>query len=376
MKTLLIKANGITNARRSGVISGVGRSTQKLLSALNKLNNIPFEIKVYVDGTSGFGFDFYGWRFKHFIFPVPVKWGNELTSVEPLFRKRFIKYDLLHIPHNDDWVWDGERFVVTMHDVFEYDVAVKMGNQYIIDKWKKMAEKSLGIVTCSEFSKNEIIKRFHVPTEKISVVYWGTSTDIFYVNEKDDTARTLGNLGVEGKYFVSISCAHPRKNIRILLKAYRMFVDSCDTRRPSHKLVLVWNNPPKEILDEYSKEIESGLVVFLGSVSDDNLRALYNGASCTMFPTRAEGFGFPILESFACNTPVMTCRNTCLEEVGQDAAIYVGEDDVEAMANVMKMFEEGLYNRRDFELAAKRITTMFTWENTAKKYVEFYKRYL
>lgn len=378
-KKLLIKANGIANARKSGVISGVGRSTQKLLSALNDLDEIPFDITVYVDGISGIGFDFYGWKFPHMVFPIPVSWGNEKTTFEPWFRKHFMKNDLLHIPHNDDWVYDGERFVVTMHDVFEYDKAVEDHNLAIIDKWQTMAYKSVGIMTCSNYSKNEIIKRFHVHEDKITVVYWGTSTDVFYVNEKTETDKRLSELGVTGQYFVSISCSHPRKNIRTLLHAYMQFREkwySMERKTCKHKLVLVWSNVPEDILKEYSKEIAEGNIIFLDSVSDNDLRALYCGATCTMFPTLAEGFGFPILESFACGTPIMTCRNTCLPEVGQDVAVYVGENSINDMVQVMMTFEKREYDMEKFLINSKRIVDTFSWQNTAIEYIKFYKKFL
>ena len=374
-KTLLIKANGIANARKSGIISGVGRSTQKLLSALNKIDDIPFNIKVYVDGISGIGFDFYGWKFPHSIFPVPVAWGNEKTSLEPWYRKHFMKYDLLHIPHNDDWIYEGERFVVTMHDVFEYDVALAESNQPIIKKWQTMAYDSEGIMTCSEYSKSEILKRFKIAENKVTVVYWGTSTDVFYPNDAKETYEHLDKLGVQGPYFFSVSCAHPRKNIRTLLKAYRKF-KALNEQFSCNKLVLVWNNPPEDLLKEYAAEIDKGSVIFLNSVSDDNLRALYCGATCTMFPTRSEGFGFPILESFACGTPIMTCRNTCLEEVGRDVALYVDEDSIDDMVNVMMKFERAEYDMNKFIVESKRIVRNFSWENTAKEYISFYQKYL
>lgn len=374
-KTLLIKANGIANARKSGIISGVGRSTQKLLSALNKIDDIPFNIKVYVDGISGIGFDFYGWKFPHSIFPVPVAWGNEKTSLEPWYRKHFMKYDLLHIPHNDDWVYEGERFVVTMHDVFEYDVALAEDNQPVIKKWQTMAYDSVGIMTCSEYSKSEILKRFKIAENKVTVVHWGTSTDVFYPNNSKETYEHLDRLGVKGPYFFSVSCAHPRKNIRTLLKAYRKF-KILNEQSACNKLVLVWNNPPEDLLIEYVREIEEGCIVFLKSVTDDDLRALYCGATCTMFPTRSEGFGFPILESFACGTPIMTCRNTCLEEVGQDVALYVGEDNIDDMVDVMMKFERVEYDMNKFIVDSKRILDRFSWENTASKYITFYNKYI
>lgn len=382
MKTLLIKANGIANARKSGIISGVGRSTQKLLSALNKIDDIPFNIKVYVDGTSGIGFDFYGWKFPHSVFPVPVSWGNEKTSLEPWYRKHFMKYELLHIPHNVDRLFKGEKFVVTMHDVFEYDVALSEGNQPVIKKWQTMAYDSVGIMTCSEYSKGEILKRFKIAEEKVSVVYWGTSTDTFYKNDEKETNKHLNELGVKGPYFFSVSCDHPRKNAHVLLEAYRKYCEKTTKIEESdkvHKLVLVWNNwnrSPQELLQKYSKEVNEGNVIFLNSVSDDELRALYCGATCTMFPTRAEGFGFPILESFACGTPIMTCRNTCLEEVGQDVALYVGEDSIDDMVNVMMKFEHDEYDLNKFMVDSKRIVDKFSWENTAKEYINFYQKYL
>lgn len=371
-KKLLIKANGIANARKSGVISGVGRSTQKLLSALNRLDNIPFDIEVYVDGTSGIGFDFYGWKFPHFVFPIPVSWGNEKTHLEPWFRKHFMKYDLLHIPHNDDYVYKGEKFVVTMHDTFEYDVAIQENNNRIIEKWRTMAKESVGIMTCSEYSKGEILKRFDVPEDKISVVYWGTSSDQFYINPKEETEECLKNLGVNGPYFLSVSCAHPRKNMRTLLKAYRKFSE----KKINHRLVLVWSNPPKDILEEYEKEISNEQVVFLNSVTDNDLRALYSGATVLMFPSKAEGFGFPILESFACGTPVMTCSNTSLTEVGKDVALYVGEDNIDEMINVMRLFEHEDYDMNLFMRKAQELLSLFSWDETAKNYINFYGKYI
>lgn len=111
----------------------------------------------------------------------------------------------------------------------------------------------------------------------------------------------------------------------------------------------MWSNPPQDILQTYAKEISDLKIVFLKYVSDEYLRSLYNGATLTMYPSRSEGFGFPILESFACGTPVMTCRNSCLQEIGRDVALYVGEDNVDEMVDVMKYFEKNLFNMELFK---------------------------
>ena len=371
MKKLLIKAAGITNPSWRGYNSGVGRSTYLLLDALNK-KQLPFTLELYVNGFSSLNFDFYNWKFKHFRFPVPGSLGCKRTKIEPFCRKMFMKNNLLHIPHNLDVVLPTERYVVTLHDVIGYDDAVTTHNVEEMKKWENMAKNAVGIMTCSNCSKNEIVKKLQVSPDKVTVVYWGICRDKFYKENENTTNIKLHNLGIDFPYFVSISCAHPRKNIRTLLKAYREFA-KCTSR---HRLVLVWSNPPQDILEEYSREISEGQIVFLNYVSDQDLVSLYNGATCTMFPTRSEGFGFPILESFACGTPIMTCRNTCLEEVGQDVALYVGEDNIEEMVSVMNMFETNSYDNALFLQKSEKLLTQFSWDRTADEYIKFYEKYL
>lgn len=372
MKKLLIKASGITNPLWRGYNSGVGRSTFLLLDAISKLDNIPFDIEVYANGISSLGFKFNNWPFKHFSFPIPEKYGCKKTHIEPLFRKYFVKNDLFHIPHNLDSTYKGEKYVVTLHDVIGYDKAFQEHNDYEMNRWLEIARNARGIVTCSNYSKCEIINKLNVDPEKVSVIYWGISLDKFHQESKNVTKQKLEKIGIDFPYFISVSCAHPRKNIRTLLKAYREFSKS----QPKHRLVLVWGNPPVDILKEYNREISEKKIVFLNYVSDDDLLSLYNGATLTLFPTLSEGFGFPILESFACGTPVMTCRNTSLPEIGGDVALYVGEKNIDEMVDVMYYFENMKYDVETFYVSSEKLLKKFSWENAACKYLDFYQKYL
>lgn len=373
MKKILIKASGITNPlwkRRYN--AGVGRSTFLLLDALAKIKNLPFEIEVYANGVSSIGYNFNNWPFKHFSFPVPDTFGYHKTSLEVMYRKYFLKNDLFHIPHNYDKTFKGEKYVVTLHDVIGYDMAIQEQNTNEINKWLNIAKNASGIVTCSNFSKNEIVNKLNVDPDKVSVIYWGISFEKFHKESTNITKQKLEKIGINFPYFVSVSCAHPRKNIRTLLKAYREFAKS----NPRHKLVLVWGNPPADILNEYNKEISEKKIIFLNYVSDEILLSLYNGASLTLFPTLSEGFGFPILESFACGTPIMTCRNTSLPEVGGDVAIYVGEKNIDEMVDIMQLFENMKYDMEKFNTSSKILLNNFSWERTANEYIKFYNKYL
>jgi glycosyltransferase involved in cell wall biosynthesis len=162
------------------------------------------------------------------------------------------------------------------------------------------------------------------------------------------------------------------RNIETLIKAFIQF----NSKKREHKLVLVWSNPPKSILNLCQKNIENSDIIFLKYISDKDLVSVYNGATATFFPTRYEGFGFPILESFACNTPVVTCRNTSLPEVGGNIALYTDEDGVDEMSYYMELFENENFDLHLFREQAKNYIKRFSWENTALQYVELYKSLL
>lgn len=374
MKTLLIKAKIAPSFKfANGYISGVGRSTMFLLQALAKEKDIPFKIKLYGSGFRTISFDYYKLPFEHFSFPLSEKIGCERTMIEPYFRAKCVKYDLLHIPHNVDRIYKEEKFIVTLHDTIEYDNALKSGNKQIVQGWREMALRSRGIITCSQASKNEIIDKLSVSPDKIDVIYWGSPVDKFYELNRDKLAMKLKQLKMEFPYFLTVSCSHPRKNIRFLLNAFSLFKKQDQT---GHRLIVLWKNPPMDIQQKYRLDIESGNIIFMNYVSDDDLLALYNGATATLYPSLAEGFGFPILESFACATPIVTCRNTSLPEIGKDAAIYTSETDVDEMVEKLYMLAEGNYDINDFLSKSKKVLSQFSWSNTAKQYIKCYSKYL
>ena len=89
MKNLLIKASGITNPVWRGYNSGVGRSTQLLLEALAKEQNLPFCLHYYANGISSLGYKNH-LPFKYSAFPIPEKWGCKKTNLEPFSELIFL----------------------------------------------------------------------------------------------------------------------------------------------------------------------------------------------------------------------------------------------------------------------------------------------
>ena len=105
------------------------------------------------------------------------------------------------------------------------------------------------------------------------------------------------------------------------------------------------------------------------------LADLYAGATASFFPSRYEGFGLPILESLACATPVVTCWNSSLPEVGGDLVTYVDPDDINGMTDLMRVFDAGsAVGKGHNEMSFLAHVEKFSWESTARQYLDIYKK--
>lgn len=378
-KTVLVNVSNTMPVKGNigGYISGIGQSTRSLVDALNKIDNIPFNLELYATSFRARQCDFYDWKFKHRVIALPSKLKYKGRSFESYLRSKFLSYDLFHVTENYFDVADDEHFAVTIHDCTDLDTSMSTDvndnlRPQLLERYLKMVKKSQLIATVSDFSKEEIVNYLNVNPDKIVPIYWGVDRHRFKVIDNNIIKKILDRFNINNPYFFACSCNRPRKNLINALRAYKKFL----TYSPNHIFVIAWNNPFPEICQEFNKEITDRKIVFLPFLSDEELVALYNGASLSIYVSRKEGFGLPILESFACGTPVMTCSNSSLKEVGKDAAIYVGEDNVDEMVDVMRIFENGNFCYEEFLLKIESILNVFTWENTAKRYVDFYMRCL
>ena len=89
-------------------------------------------------------------------------------------------------------------------------------------------------------------------------------------------------------------------------------------------------------------------------------------ADLFVFPSLYEGFGLPILESLACQTPVICSDNSSLPEVGQDYVGYFDAKNVEEMKERMEEYIERKYTKKELE-AFRRYALLFGWDKSSAK---------
>jgi len=92
-----------------------------------------------------------------------------------------------------------------------------------------------------------------------------------------------------------------------------------------------------------------------------------------VLPSFYEGFGLPVIEAMACGCPVITSNVSSLPEVGGDAALYVNPYDTNSFTNeIRKLIRSSNLRNKLIEKGIKR-AKLFSWENTAKKYLEVFE---
>lgn len=365
MKKLLIDISSSVPYFRNGVVYGVGRSTLELIEHLSLIENIPFEIEVYTQCLKKTDIRNYI-RFKHINLPIPkITFFNKILSFLRI-KKLLSNYDLYHIPHNTDLCEIYSNTIFTIHDLIVYRYPEYWN---LTDKDKKhfqiLAKKCKAIVTCSETSKKDIMKYWNVPSDKVTVIYWGINRNIFHYTKDDGF---LSSIGVKGIYYFCSSCNHQRKNLPLLLEAYEQYINDGGIGQ------LVLLNPLNEYLYKYEKLISERKIVLCYKCSDDKLSILYSNAQCSIILSQYEGFGFPVLESLSCGTMVLSARNSSLEEIGKSYIEYIDRLEKEDISKKLLVYDskKPFFDKEKID----KYLEIYSWDKCAQRYIDFYKKQL
>jgi glycosyltransferase involved in cell wall biosynthesis len=111
-------------------------------------------------------------------------------------------------------------------------------------------------------------------------------------------------------------------------------------------------------------------------VTDEQLASLYRGASCFIFPSLYEGFGLPILEAFALESPIAVSDIPCFREVAGDAALYFDPKNVDSIREAITELLAHGNLRRDLIVNGSKRLAEFSWDRTAELTARFYREFV
>jgi len=172
---------------------------------------------------------------------------------------------------------------------------------------------------------------------------------------------TPGAAPERDPFLLAVGTLQPRKNLETALRAFeRLVADGLE-----HRLAIAGGRGWRDasLLARIEASPARSRIDLTGHVSEAGLLDLYRGAACLLYPSRAEGFGFPPLEAMACGTPAVVSTAGSLPEVAGDAAPAVDPDDApglaEAVASVLR--DRDAWRERGLARAAT-----FSWARCAE----------
>lgn len=225
------------------------------------------------------------------------------------------------------------------------------------------------VITISQHSRQDFLAfRQDFDPRNVHVAYPAAS-DVFHPDVKvDHILRLKQKLGLAASapYYLSVCTLEPRKNLDSVIEAFGIVASQLGIDTPY--LVLA-GTPGWKYGTIYEKldrlNIHKSRVLLTGYVSDDDLPALYAGATCFLFPSLYEGFGLPPLESMKCGTPVICSNVSSLPEVVGDAGFLVDPLDCEGIAKAMWAITSDPVLRSRYSIKSIERAREFTWAKMA-----------
>jgi glycosyltransferase involved in cell wall biosynthesis len=362
--------------------TGVGQYTKNLVEALTRIDT--------ANHYTIFGFVFLGRRK---VRPIPESPGVGYRFIRYLPQKVFNAIvrkltappiDIMLASRPDVFFFPnfvryplplGSRAVAVIHDlsfVLHGQYTARRNRQFLTRYVPVTIKKSQHIITVSENAKNEIIAYYGADPSKITVVTPAIDHDFFNPRPQQEIDAATKKYGIAKPYILYAGTLEPRKNIGAILNAY---AELSPMMRESFSLVLVGGNGwlDGDIKAQLEK-VNHLDITATGYVPDEDLPALYSGASLFVYPSLYEGFGIPPLEAMACNTPVIVSDSSSLPEVVGDAAIKVDAQDFTALAGHIEKVLSDPALADDMRRKGLARAKAFTWEQSAAKLLEVLNR--
>lgn len=279
------------------------------------------------------------------------------------------KFDYAHYQYMDPPIKTCKT-IITIHDVLFLEFTEDFSWLYRQKKhlFKLAAAKADILTTDSDYSRQAIRHYLNIPLESIHVVRPALE-NLFLESptpeDFDDARARIGAALQLNKYILYVSRIEPRKNHEILLRAYL----ELELWKQGYHLVFVGKtsieNPKLLRLYDSIGSQARGFVQHHESVSSELLMDLLRAAALFVYPTRAEGFGYPPLEAGALGVETLTSDATCLSEFDFFGDRFFKPDDLEGLKTKMAAILSGRNGYSAMSDISKVIRNNFGWANTA-----------
>lgn len=313
--------------------------------------------------------------------PIIIKVRRRLSRLLSLFdrdsyqnrARRALKtqnFDVFHPTYYSTYFLKylkGKPLVLTVHDMIH-----ELYPRYFLRdcgrtarRKKRLILRADKIIAVSENTKKDIISFYGIPESKIKVIYLGNSL-------RPVEGECPGLPAIPERYILFVGSRRGYKNFKAFIQAIAPLL------KKDKSLYVVcaggYSGQANFSFGErrWLKKLEIIGQVRLYSVNDEVLAYLYQHAICLALPALYEGFGIPVLETFACGCPAVISRSSSLPEIAGEAAQYFDPTDEQDMLEVFERVIGDDTLRREMVQKGLAQLAKFSWEKTARATQEVY----
>ncbi|WP_222194116.1 glycosyltransferase family 4 protein [Modestobacter italicus] len=278
--------------------------------------------------------------------------------------------DVVHAPTLQVPPATRAPLVVTVHDAVPWthpETMTPRGVAWHRDMAGHAAARAAAIVVPTQAVAEEIVR--YLPVDgRVTVIGEGVTDRLAVPVDAARRARALG-LPEDGRFLLSLATLEPRKGLDVLLAAL------ATAGAPEVPLLLVGQPGWGGIDPERTAErlgLPAGRVRVLGRLSDADLATVLDRSTALVAPSRAEGFGLPVLEAMAAGVPVVSSAAAALVEVGGGATVTTPVGDAAALAEALARVVEDAGLRAELSAAGRTRAASFSWAGAARRTWELY----
>ncbi len=290
-----------------------------------------------------------------------------------------LEVDVAHVPYFGSPLSPTTPTVVTIHDLIPMILPEYRGKvlaRLYTSLVAAATPRAKIILTDSEWSKRDILRKLGRPEEQVRVVYLAPAPHFQPAETWQQIIDIKAKYNLPENFVLYLGGYDARKNIKSLLYAFTWISATLTDMYP---LVLAGELPQKDSVlypDPLRIARELGIeeyIVTPGWIAEADLPLLYSAATVFIYPSYYEGFGLPVLEAMACGTPVVTTNATSIPELAGPAAFQLDPNDTKQIAApIIRLCTDEESNDEMIERGFEQVEK-FSWRKTAQQTLQAYR---
>lgn len=265
----------------------------------------------------------------------------------------------LAVPPRDD-----RPLIVTVHGL-EFmrhpDATTRRGHSFHRRGLALAARDAELIIAPSEFTRRDLLREGFDPA-RVRTIHEGCDP-VAPVADEIVNAR-VNSLGISGRYVLTVGTVEPRKQLDVLVDAFRQV----RVAHPDVALIIAGPDGWGDVGD-----LDAPGVRRVGRLPWNQLDALYRRAQLCCFTSVYEGFGLPVAEALARGCPVVATRGTAYEEVMGDAGVVVPTGDADATATAMLTLLDDDNERAQLAAQGRDRVAHMSWTRAVEQHATVYR---